>query len=115
MSRDYKLYLKDILDSIEKIDRYTNNMPYEGFLHNSLVSEAVVRNFEIIGEAAKNLPNEIKDRASEIPWKEIAGMRDVLIHAYPKVNLEIIWKTIKDKMPDLKIAIKKLLKIISSS
>jgi len=108
--RNDKLYLKDTLDSIEKIEKYVNNLNYEEFSKNLVVIDAVVRNFEIIGEATKNLSKEIKSLYPNIPWKEMAGMRNKVIHEYFGVNLKIVWKTIKERLPELKIKIGEILK-----
>jgi uncharacterized protein with HEPN domain len=108
--REDKLYLRDILDSIEKIEKYINNLSYKEFSKNLMVIDAVVRNLEIIGEATKNLSKEVKSLHSKIPWKEMAGMRNKVIHEYFGVNLKIIWKTIKERLPELKRNILKILK-----
>jgi len=108
--RSDKLYLKDIFDSIERIEKYIDNLNYEEFSNNLMVIDAAVRNFEIIGEATKNLSREIKSSYPEIPWKEMAGMRNKVIHEYFGVNLKIIWKTIKKRLPELKIKIGEILK-----
>ena len=108
--RNDKLYLKDIWGSIEKIEKYINNLSYEEFSKNLVVIDAVVRNFEIIGEATKNLSKEIKSLYPNIPWKEMAGMRNKVIHEYFGVNLKIVWKTIKERLPELRIKIGKILK-----
>lgn len=109
MSRDCKLYLEDILTSIAKIEEYTKNLSFDKFHNNSLVVDGVVRNLEIIGEAAKNIPAEIKRAHSEIDWKKIAGLRDILIHEYSGINLAIVWDVVTNKLPILKNMIKKLL------
>lgn len=106
--RNYNLYLKDILDAIEKIYEYTKNLSFEDFSKNSIVVDAVIRNFEIIGEAAKNVPEEIKLSHPDIPWKEMAGMRDKIIHEYFGVDLEIVWETIKSRLNILKGSIKNI-------
>lgn len=104
--RNNNLYIKDILDSIDKIEEYVKGLSFEDFTKNKMVIDAVVRNFEIIGEAAKNMPSEVKTKYKKIPWKEMAGMRDKTIHEYFGVDLKIIWKTIKQSLPVLKRAIK---------
>lgn len=101
--RNYKLYLKDIVDAIAKIENYIKGLSFEEFSENSMVVDAVVRNFEIIGEASKNIPEDLKSQTPDIPWKEMAGMRDKVIHEYFGVDLEIVWKTAKDRLPQLKI------------
>jgi len=80
--RDLKLYLKGILDAAEAIESFVGGMSYEEFVSNDLVASAVIRKLEIIGEAAKKVPKEIKQKFSDVPWKEMAGMRDRLIHFY---------------------------------
>jgi len=110
--RSDKLYLRDILDSIEKIEKYVRGLNFEKFSENLMIIDAVVRNLEIIGEATKNLSKEIKILHPEIPWKEMKGMRNKVIHEYFGVNLKIIWKTIKERLPELKIKIKEILKSV---
>ena len=102
MKRDARLYIQDILDSIIKLEEYINPIDKQDFYKNSQIQDAVIRRLEIIGEAVKNIDQEIKDRYPEIPWKQIAGMRDVLAHEYFGVNLERTWKTLKENIPDLK-------------
>ncbi|MFH1504203.1 MAG: DUF86 domain-containing protein [Candidatus Omnitrophota bacterium] len=104
--RNYKLYVKDILDAIEKIEEYTKNLSFEKFSDNKLVIDAVVRNFEIIGEASKNIPGQIKTLHQNIPWKEMAGMRDKIIHEYFGVDLDIVWKTIETRLPNLRTSLR---------
>ena len=106
--RGDKLYLKDISDSIRKIEKYTQNLNYNKFSNNLLIIDAVVRNLEIIGEASKNLSKEIKILYPEIPWQEMAGMRNKVIHEYFGVNLKIVWKTIKKRIPEVKPKIKEV-------
>ena len=108
MQREYKLYLDDILHSIEKIEGYTRNMSYEGFAKTSLVVDAVLRNLEIIGEAVKRLPLEIKRKHSGMEWKKIAGVRDILIHEYFGINLMIVWDIVINKLPELKVSIEQI-------
>jgi len=106
--RNSKLYLKDILDSIEKIEDYTKDLTFQEFPANKMAVDAVIRNFEIIGEAGKNIPDDLKNSHSEIPWKEMTGMRDKMIHQYFGIDLDIIWKTLKDRLPQIKILIKNI-------
>jgi uncharacterized protein with HEPN domain len=80
MKRDYKLYLDDMLEAISKIERYTEGLSYEQFRKDEKTIDAVITNFAIIGEAAKHIPAKIKKHYPEIPWKEMAGMRDKLVH-----------------------------------
>ena len=100
--RSDRLYLEDIVDSISKINSYTKGLSFREFTDNPIIIDAVIRNLEIIGEAAKNMPPKTKSLHKEIPWKEMAGMRDKVIHHYFGVDLDIVWKTIKQALPDLK-------------
>lgn len=109
MKRESKLYIKDILDCIEKIETYTKGLVFKEFTNNEIVIDAVIRNLEIIGEASKNIPLGIKSLHKEIPWKEMSGMRDRITHEYFGVDLRIVWKTIKHSLPVLKKNIKPLL------
>ena len=112
MRRTYKLYLNDILEAIERIEKYTEGLNFEDFSENTLIVDAVVRNFEIIGEAAKQVPVEIKKKQDQNPWKEMAGMRDKLSHNYSGVDIEIVWRTAKKRLPELKQIVKELLKTV---
>lgn len=109
MPRECKLYLRDILNSIERIENYTANMSFDKFRENNLVVDGVIRNLEIIGEAVKNLSGEIKTEYSDIEWKKIAGLRDIICHEYFGVDIDIIWDVIENKLPELKTAINKIM------
>ncbi len=109
MPREYKSYLMDIKISIEKIEKYTENLSFEQFTEDGLIQDGVVRNLEIIGEAVKNIPEEIKDSEQDIDWKKIAGLRDILIHAYFGIDVDIVWDIVKNKVPELKNKVLKLL------
>lgn len=102
MKKDARVYIEDILEGILKIEEYTNNVTKDEFYENTLIQDGVFRRLEIIGEAVKNIPQEIKDEYVEIPWKQIAGMRDVLIHQYSGIKLERVWIVVKRDLPDLK-------------
>ena len=108
MSRDYKAYLKDILDSILKIQKYTEGISFNKFSSDELIQDGVVRNLEIIGEAVKNIPDDVKNEHLDLDWKKIAGLRDILVHAYFGIDVEIVWDIVKHKVPDLKQQILKM-------
>ena len=97
--REYRLYIEDIADSIKRIKAYTKNISFEQFTKDNMRIDAVIRNFEIIGEAAKNVSKPLKDKYSDIPWKEMAGIRDRLIHHYFGVNLDVVWSVAKEDLP----------------
>jgi uncharacterized protein with HEPN domain len=107
--RRERLYLEDIIDSIEKIQSFTAEMDFNSFIRDDKTKSAVIREFEIIGEAAKNISLEIKQPHIEIPWSDMAKMRDKLIHWYFGINYPIIWKTIQERLPVIKTDIRKIL------
>jgi uncharacterized protein with HEPN domain len=107
--RDYRIYLKDILAAIESIETFVAGMDLEAFQSDDMTSSAVIRKFEIIGEAVRNVPEDIRTAFPEIPWKEMAGMRDRLIHFYMGVNYRLIWQTIRDDLPATKAGIQRIL------
>jgi len=102
MKRDYKLYIKDILDCIEKIEEFVRGMSFDEFVKDDKTNSAVVRKLEIIGEATKSIPNSISEKYEEIPWKDMAKMRDKIIHFYFGVDYEIVWKVTKERLPEVK-------------
>lgn len=99
----------DIKEAISRINKYIKNLNYEQFLKDLKTQDAVVRNFEIIGEAVKFLPDDLKRKTESIPWNKIAGIRDRLIHQYFGVNYEIIWTIIDEELTDFQIEIDSLL------
>ena len=99
-------YLDDIREAVEKIERFTNGMEYDEFTEDPKTVDAVLRNFEVIGEAAKNIPEDVRREYSDVPWSEMAGMRDKLIHGYATIDLQIVWTTIQEEIPALASQIK---------
>lgn len=110
MKRDYRLYLKDILEAMGSIEKFVEDMSFEEFRGDDKTVSAVLRKFEIIGEATKKISPEIRKEHPEIPWKKMAGMKDRLIHFYFGVDYNLVWETIKKKIPEVKPLIRKILK-----
>src|SRR3989344_4276680 len=108
--RDYKNYLVDIADAVEKIEKFVEGMNWSIFREDEKTQDAVIRRFEIIGEAAKNIPQRIKGNYKGVPWKKVAGMRNKLAHEYFGIDKKVIWKTIKEDIPELRGKILKIIK-----
>ena len=104
-----KVYLSNIIDAINRILDYTDGVSQKEFKENNMIQDAVVRNFEIIGEATKHISSNLRADNDHIPWKNMAGMRDKLIHNYMGVDLDAVWKTIGDILPSLREDIADLL------
>ncbi len=100
-SRNDKLFLYDILESCKQISEYTGGIEEDTFKESRMLQDALVRNIEIIGEAAKNLSAEIIDVNSDLPWKEIMRMRDKIIHHYFRIDLDVVWQTVTSDIPVL--------------
>jgi len=108
--RDYSDYIIDIAESIENIENFIKGFYLESFRKDQKTVFAVVRALEIIGEAAVKMPAFVKNKYKEIPWKDISGMRNKLIHEYFGVNVAVVWKTIEEDLPGLKVKISEILK-----
>ena len=108
MKRDIGLFIEDILKSIKNIEEFSKNLNKEKFSRNNLRQSAIIRQLEIIGEAVKNIPNSFRGKYPKIAWKDIAGFRDILSHAYFGVNLERVWNIIENDLPKLKEEINKI-------
>ncbi len=101
MPRDGRVFLDDIAAACRKIGRYASSLSFEQFREDEKTVDAVLRNLEVIGEAAKKLPAPMREKIEGIDWSRIAGLRDVLIHDYFTVDLEIIWDIVRNKVPEL--------------
>ncbi|MBN1620839.1 DUF86 domain-containing protein [candidate division WOR-3 bacterium] len=110
MPKRTDIFLEHILESIELIQKYTQNLSFDSFLASQSIQDSVIRRLEIIGEAAKNIPDDVRKIQPEIEWNKITGMRDVLIHHYFGVDLKLTWNVIQKDIPQLKPSVEKLLK-----
>ena len=106
---DFRVYIQDILEAIQRIDEYLTGITFEEFSKDNKTIDAVVRNFAVIGEAARNVPVSVKRKHPEIAWKRMSGMRDKVIHEYFGVDPHILWDTSKIDLPASKQLLKKLL------
>jgi len=103
-------FLEDILQAIKKIEKYTNGLDCERFRSDEKSVDAVIRNLEIIGEASKNIPSEVKDKFPQIPWKKMMGLRNIVAHEYFSIDLKIIWEIASENLPEVKPRIERILK-----
>jgi len=102
MKKDDTVYLRHIIDAFLQIERYTNGVTYKEFLINRLLQDAVIRQLEVMGEAARNLSVDLQNEYPAIPWRQMISLRNRMIHAYFNVNLQIIWEIIQGDIPNLK-------------
>lgn len=110
MKRTFADYIEDVLDSIKLIEQFTENLNYEEFFRDKKTSYAVIRAIEIIGEAVKNIPDEIKAELPHIPWHKMSGMRNKIAHEYFGISLKIVWNVAKKELPIIKDDIALLMK-----
>ena len=114
--RDLRDYIEDILSEIAKIENFSSPIKdIEDFKKNEMAFYATMRALEIIGEAIKHIPDDVRVRYPQIPWRKISGMRDVLIHDYFGIDIEVVWKTIKERMPEVKPLFEELLRKLGSN
>mgnify|MGYP001576286711 CR=1 FL=1 len=109
VKRDHRVYIKDMLDNMQMAEDFLKNISFEKLSEDKKTAYAVIRCIEIIGEAAKHIPDVIRKNHPEIPWKMMAGMRDKVVHEYFGIVLEVVWETVKEEIPSLKPSMKKIL------
>ncbi len=100
--RNYRIYLKDIVAAMDSIDTFIAEMDFEIFQDDDKTSSAVIRKLAIIGEAVKHVPQEVRDKYPQVPWREMAGMRDKLIHFYFGVDYSLVWRAITERIPEIR-------------
>ena len=115
MSRDISLYIKDILQNMRDAQEFIQGLSYDRFASDKKTFNAVLRSVEVIGEAAKKVPDEIRAKYPSVPWKEMAGMRDKLIHFYFGVDREAVWLVVKERIPALAPLIEQILQDLSAA
>ena len=108
MKKDPEVFICHILESIDLIEEYSKNATQAQFLKKPSMQDAIIRSLEIIGESVKNLPNSFRDKHPDIPWKKMAGMRDILIHEYFDVDLILAWKVVQHELPKIKTKLQQL-------
>lgn len=108
MKKDPQVFIDHILECIELVEDYLNRKSIEDFMASTQLQDAVIRRIEIIGEATKNLPQDFKDRHPDIPWKEMAGMRDIIVHEYFGVDLKLTWRVATEDIKGLKAQLEEL-------
>jgi uncharacterized protein with HEPN domain len=112
--RDITDFIQDILNSIKEIEEFTKGMTYEDFRGDNKTCNAVIRSLEVLGEATKRIPLALRNEYKEIPWKKMAGLRDVLIHEYMGVDIKTVWNVVTKRIPEIKPLIEKVKEEIKS-
>lgn len=107
--RDYRMYLQDIFECIERVEEYISGLSYEEFAGDQKTVDAVLRNIEIVGEATKHIPDHMRNEYPDVPWRKMAGMRDKVIHGYFNVIYTIVWETATHDLPSVKSKIREIL------
>ncbi|HUT71488.1 MAG TPA: DUF86 domain-containing protein [Desulfatiglandales bacterium] len=115
MKRDHQIFVKDIIAAIKAIEQFVEGLSLSEFKDDDRTSSAVIRKFEIIGEAAKHIPESVKGTYPDVPWKRMAGMRDRLIHGYFGIDYQLVWDAIQLELPELKPRLKKILTELQKS
>ncbi|MDD5259240.1 MAG: DUF86 domain-containing protein [bacterium] len=108
--RDYKLYLQDILENMEMAEKFLKGCTFDKFSKDKKTVYAVIRSLEIIGEASKHIPVVIRNRYPDVPWRQMAGMRDVLVHEYFGIVIKVVWRAVKEEIPKAKPQLAKIVK-----
>jgi len=111
--RDPRLFITDMLEAIEKIDRYTDGLSFQQFAANDMALDAVVRNLEIIGEAVRCIPPALRDQYAQIEWSRVVGFRNIVIHAYFAVDVEIVWTIATKRLSELRAVLEVMLRDLS--
>jgi uncharacterized protein with HEPN domain len=109
VKKDPEVFIGHIIEAIELIEHYAENLTADNFKKDIAMQDAIIRRLEIIGEATKNIPTAFKSKYPEIPWKQMAGMRDILIHEYFDVDLSLTWSVVKLELPSIKAKLQGLL------
>lgn len=115
MSRDYKLYLRDMVEAAQFIETHITGLTYENFIADEVRLRAVLHSLIVLGEAAKHIPDAIRQHAPGVPWREIAGARDIIVHGYFAVNLPVIWNIVEQEIPPLRQMLLALLDTLDRS